>query len=66
MTQTITVNRLPSRTWNWLRVNGAALDWDDSAPLLENFRAGIDSVLGAGSCHVLSIRREGGCMMEKM
>ena len=36
MTQTITVNRLPSRTWNWLRVNGAALDWDDSAPLLES------------------------------
>ena len=34
--------------------------------MLENFRAGIDSVLGAGSCHVLSIRREGGCMMEKM
>ncbi len=34
--------------------------------MLEQFRAGIDSVLGAGSCHVLSIRREGGCMMEKM
>ena len=34
--------------------------------MLENFRAGIDSVLGVGSCHVLSIRREGGCMMEKM
>lgn len=34
--------------------------------MLENFRAGIDAVLGAGSCHALSIRREGGCMMEKM
>ena len=34
--------------------------------MLAGFRAGIDSVLGAGSCHVLSIRREGGCMMEKM
>ena len=34
--------------------------------MLEQFRAGIDSVLGAGSCHVLSIRREGGCMMENM
>lgn len=34
--------------------------------MLENFRAGIDAVLGAGSCHVLSIRRESGCMMEKM
>ena len=34
--------------------------------MLAGFRAGIDAVLGAGSCHVLSIRREGGCMMEKM
>ena len=34
--------------------------------MLAGFRAGIDSVLGAGSCHVLSIRREGGCMMENM
>ena len=34
--------------------------------MLAGFRAGIGSVLGAGSCHVLSIRREGGCMMEKM
>ena len=34
--------------------------------MLAGFRAGIDSVLGAGSCRVLSIRREGGCMMEKM
>lgn len=34
--------------------------------MLEQFRVGIDAVLGAGSCHMLSIRREGGCMMEKM
>ena len=34
--------------------------------MLAGFRTGIDAVLGAGSCHVLSIRREGGCMMEKM
>ena len=34
--------------------------------MLEEFRAGIDAVLGKGSCHVLSIRREGGYMMEKM
>ncbi len=27
---------------------------------LERFRTGIDAVLGAGSCHVLSIRPEGG------
>lgn len=28
--------------------------------LLETFRAGIDSVLGAGACHVLAIRPQGG------
>jgi len=28
--------------------------------LLESFRAGIDAVLGEGSCHVLSIRPQGG------
>lgn len=28
--------------------------------LLDSFRAGIDGVLGAGSCHVLSIRPQGG------
>ena len=28
--------------------------------ILEDFRAGIDSVLGAGACHVLSIRPAGG------
>ena len=33
--------------------------------MLDAFRAGIDAVLGAGSCHVLSIRHEGGCMIEK-
>ena len=28
--------------------------------LLENFRSGIDAVLGQGACHVLSIRPQGG------
>ncbi len=32
--------------------------------ILESFRAGIDSVLGAGACHVLSIRPQGGVEME--
>ena len=32
--------------------------------LLENFRAGIDAVLGEGACHVLSIRPQGGVEME--
>ena len=30
------------------------------ADMLENFRTGIDAVLGDGACHVLSIRQAGG------
>ncbi len=33
--------------------------------LLEEFRAGMEAVLGEGSCHVLSIRKEGGILMEE-
>ena len=32
--------------------------------LLESFRAGIEGTLGAGACHVLSIRPQGGVEME--
>lgn len=32
--------------------------------LLEEFKAGIDAVLGQGACHVLSIRPQGGVEME--
>jgi galactokinase len=32
--------------------------------LLEEFRSGIDAVLGQGACHVLSIRPEGGVEMK--
>ncbi len=32
--------------------------------LLDSFRQGIDSTLGEGSCHVLSIRPQGGVEME--
>ena len=32
--------------------------------LLDSFRTGIDSVLGEGACHVLSIRSQGGVEME--
>ena len=32
--------------------------------ILEEFRAGIDAVLGEGACHVLSIRPQGGVEME--
>ena len=31
--------------------------------LLDSFRAGIDGILGAGACHVLSIRPDGGVEM---
>ena len=34
--------------------------------MLDDFRTGIDSVFGAGSCRALSIRRTGGCLIEKM
>jgi ribosomal protein L30E len=33
--------------------------------ILESFRAGIDGALGEGSCHVLSIRPQGGVEMEQ-
>ena len=33
---------------------------------LEAFRAGIEAVLGEGSCHVLSIRAEGGILLEEV
>ena len=32
--------------------------------ILEDFRAGMDGILGAGSCHILSIRPQGGVEME--
>ena len=32
--------------------------------LLDSFRAGVDAALGAGACHVLSIRPQGGVEME--
>ena len=32
--------------------------------MLERFRAGIERVLGEGSCHVLSIRPEGGIRVQ--
>ena len=33
--------------------------------LLDSFRTGMESVLGAGSCHVLSIRPRGGMLLEE-
>ena len=32
--------------------------------ILDTFQAGIDAVLGAGACHILSIRPQGGVEME--
>ena len=34
--------------------------------LLESFRAGMEAALGEGSCHVLSIRPEGGILLEEV
>ena len=34
--------------------------------LLESFEAGMEAVLGAGSCQVLSIRPEGGILLEEV
>ena len=33
--------------------------------MLEGFRAGIEQVLGAGSCHVLNFRPQGGVLVEE-
>ena len=33
---------------------------------LDDFRTGIEAVLGEGSCHVLSIRAEGGILLEEV
>ena len=32
--------------------------------MLDEFRTGMDAVLGEGSCHVMSIRKEGGVLLE--
>jgi galactokinase len=32
--------------------------------LVDSFKAGIDAVLGAGACHILSICSQGGVEME--
>ena len=34
--------------------------------LLDSFRAGMEAVLGEGSCQVLSIRPEGGVLLEEV
>ena len=34
--------------------------------MLEEFKAGMEAVLGEGSCHVLSIRPEGGILLEEV
>lgn len=34
------------------------------ADMLDEFRTGIEAVLGSGKCHILNIRREGGCVLE--
>jgi len=36
------------------------------ADMLEEFRTGMEAVLGEGSCHVLSIRPKGGILLEEV
>ena len=41
------VNRLPSKTWNWLKVNEAVLDWDNDRTT--DLGAGFFAASGEGN-----------------
>lgn len=34
--------------------------------MLDEFRTGIENMLGSGKCHILNIRCEGGCVLEEI
>ena len=53
MSETILINRLPTRTWNRLGVNETALTWEDSADL------GSEQVTAAGQTVRLDIAGDG-------
>ncbi len=53
MSETILINRLPTRTWNRLGVNETALTWEDSADL------GSEQVTAAGQTVRLDISGDG-------
>lgn len=53
MSETILINRLPTRTWNRLGVNETALAWEDSADL------GSEQVTAAGQTVRLDISGDG-------
>lgn len=53
MSETILINRLPTRTWNRLGVNETALTWEDSADL------GSEQVTAAGQAVRLDISGDG-------
>ncbi len=53
MSETILINRLPTRTWNRLGVNETALTWEDSAAL------GSEQVTAAGQTVRLDISGDG-------
>ena len=54
------VNESGNSSWLYLQNVTPTLD------LLERFRRGMEAVLGEGSCHVLSIRPEGGILLEEV
>lgn len=53
MSETILINRLPTRTWNRLGINETALTWEDSADL------GSEQVTAAGQTVRLDISGDG-------
>ena len=57
---TASIQLIPTTVATVRAAAGCAAPFD----ILPAFRAGIDSALGEGACHVLSIRPEGGVEME--
>ena len=53
MSETILINRLPTRTWNRLGVNETALTWEDAADL------GTEQIIAAGQTVRLDISGDG-------
>ncbi len=50
MKETIQINKLPTPTWNFLRVNSAAVEWDTSAQVTEEHYTEADSPIKLNVC----------------
>ena len=63
MKETIQINKLPTPTWNFLRVNSATVQWDNSIPTAEEHYTAADSPIklceGFGSKKVTISAGEG-------